>query len=226
MNSGSELYLILSNIAILPAIFYAWTRRLYPEAGLLTSVGINSFLYHSCQGNFFCIVRDTCIGETKYTTLQNSDEFHVNITIIWFIMFFLSIPRNVAIGVVFLISPIFLISISTQGPNLLFILIGTIAISGVFTAIYSFLLYRKLKFSYVSAILAFILLVSGFTIFYIGGDPNQLSNYNVYHSTWHILLMTAVFFVLDIRYGSRYVVIDGDGIRVYNKKYYKFYVDD
>ncbi len=225
MNSNSDLFLILSNVAIIPAILYSYVKRLWPETTLLTTVGIVSFLYHSCQANFYCIVRDMCPGKTKYTTLQNSDEFFVNITIIWFIMYFMRLPRNLSIAVVFAAAPVFLISIFTHGPDLLFILVGVILISGFSSIIYSILLYRHIKFSYPSAVIALIFLIIGFTIFYIGGDPDKPQNYGTYHSIWHILLMIAVFFVLKTRYGTKYVIIDTNGIRTLDEIYYENTVD-
>lgn len=220
MNTNGELYLILSNIAMLPAIIYAWFRRLYAETALLITVATVSFLYHACQGNFFCIVRETSFGEQKFVILQNTDEFFVNITIIWFVMYFLNVPRDVEFAVVFTIAPILLISILSNTANTLYILIGAISVAGIVAFSYSLILNRKFRFSYIPAFIALFLLIGGSLFFYFANDPGTSDNYSSFHATWHVLLMLAVAFVLHTRYGPHHVVLNESGIEFHNHDIY------
>lgn len=226
MNSSDELYLVLSNTAILPAVVYSFFLGLWPEFSLLTALGTNSTLYHLCQGNFFCIITTSVLGQPDFYVLQKTDEFFVNIAIVYFVMYFLWIPREIILLVVFLVSPMFMMTIFSGSVYTNLILGVVIGISVFAVLIYCVFVKEEFEFSLISGILALILLITGFVFFLLGGDPNESDNYGIYHGNWHTFLMLGLFFVIDLRYGYLQIVIDSKGIRLRKnmenrKRYFK-----
>ncbi|NJM99247.1 MAG: hypothetical protein HC800_20785 [Phormidesmis sp. RL_2_1] len=63
-----------------------------------------------------------------------------------------------------------------------------------------FMSKNRIKMYILSGILAAILVVSGFVLFIVAGDPGD-SLYTWLHGTWHILIFLGAYFVIDLKYG-------------------------
>lgn len=214
---SSDLYLIFSNLAMVPAIYLSVLLVLYPEAALLTAIGVVSGIYHMCQTGFFCVYNSNIDDEEKFVLLQYSDEFFVNTGLLWFILYTLEIPINLKITFVFL-SQIFFLLFVLSGKHYAFIVIAIILLFFILLSIIYLSLFRRiLRFALLPSLIALVLLISGFIVFFFGGDPGD-KHYTALHGTWHILLMIAIFFVLYIKYGDYIILISDEGIRFFYKQ--------
>ena len=224
MNSSGELYLVLSNVAIIPAIVLAVFEELYDLASLFASLATVSTLYHLCQSDFYCIFISDIKGEQKYRLMQLMDEFLVSITIIWLVMFFLEIRKKIAISFLFLYIPVFLVTLLGDYSNTLLILGISITILIVSAVICAVIENNGLHISIKATIIAVILMAVGFAIFYIGGDPGITSQYNSFHGTWHVLLLMSMYFIIKIKYGKIDLKVDLNGIMKVKQKEKDFIV--
>ncbi len=74
--------LVVSNIALLPAIIYAKQKSLVPEFSILAIVFFVSSFYHLCQAGFVCILG------IDFTTLRLADHFFVYSALVWIVLYF------------------------------------------------------------------------------------------------------------------------------------------
>jgi len=210
-SSNSEnLFLVLSNIAAILPFSYALFIRQYPEATLLGIIAIISFFYHLCQGEFFCIVKQNCANSDDFAFLQFADEFFVFIGILWFIAYFFRFTGishlRFTISFIFIAQAIVFIPLISDNEFFIYEVIL------IFIAFIVALAWTILKPSWLkspsfniagifSFIFAGLLLIVGFTLFVVGGDPGD-PQYIILHGIWHILLFIAAFFILDIPFGN------------------------
>jgi hypothetical protein len=215
MPSATDLYLLFSNVVIVIPIVYAFSRKLYAEASLLTTVGVISTLYHACQADFYCIFNSNLKHHSNDKLLQYSDEFFVDTTVIWFILFFLEFEIQYRIAVIFFVQPIFLLSVLSQSSHTPTIVLVTIFGITFFALLRSIFLYKRIYAELESGIIALILLISGFVIFYLGGDDG-INEYGTLHSTWHILLMLSLLFIIrtKVTFGRYYLIFEVDKVPI------------
>ena len=65
------IFLVGTNIALLPAIGYAIYLNLVPEIAILSVVFVVSVVYHLCQVGFICILN------IEFSTFQFADQYFV-----------------------------------------------------------------------------------------------------------------------------------------------------
>lgn len=201
MVDSSGLFLILSNLAAIPAVVYAIYLWLLPEAAILGVAATISTMYHICQTGYGCIVRSTCPGTHSYSTMQSSDEFFVFTALIWFIMYFFQVRQNYRAATIFIAQAIIFLPVVVQFE--VFIFLGSVAGAVALLACIAVVLFlrgRMFEFYMVGALVALVLLVVAFTLFVVAGEPGT-EKYTYLHSTWHILVFFAAFFVIDIKHG-------------------------
>ena len=201
------LALLLSNLALIPAIYLAFHYRLTPEASLMLVVFIGSIVYHLCQVNFICV-----LGLT-FETLQFMDNFFVYSLLAWIILYFigLDLKERFSIFVWFqiFVFPLILEFINTWWLAALFIVFLT------FVVLFIILLVLKKipRFHHGIFVVGFLLVIVGFGFHIIGGEPTQpkdtvtpqAEHYAIYHSIWHILVMFGIYFAIDLKHGKSWI---------------------
>lgn len=203
----SNLFLLMSNVAVVPAVMFAVYKKKFDSAAIIATVAVVSFLYHSCQAGFFCIFNTDIPGKSNFYLLQKSDEYFVSIAIVWFVLYAIEIRSLLASTLIFSIQAIFLLSL-LSGKDYATTIVGVAIGVGILFAIVYFMIKPKmLAFAIVPSVVSLVLLASGFALFIVAGDPGD-KNYWVYHSLWHIFLFLAVFFVLMTKTGGDSIVID------------------
>ncbi len=201
------LFLLLSNLALLPAIVLSFRYRLIPETSLMLVVFVASVLYHLCQVNFVCIL------DLQFKTLQFMDNFFVYSLLTWIILYFIGLNLadrfSIFIWFQILVFPLVLEFMNTWW------LAALIIIFLIFVILFIILLIiRKLpRFHYGIFGVGMLLVLVGFGFHIIGGEPTQPKgeitpegqHYAIYHSIWHILVMLGVYFAIDLKHGKSWI---------------------
>ena len=188
------IFLILSNLFLLPAILYAYELGDWPEFHILFNLMKVSAAYHTCQANFFCFWFDIKI-------LQLADHFTVYITLFWIALYFtgtkLDTRFSIWIGLILLLFPCLLV----YEDNIWL----PISLICVLIPMVIFLFWWSKdgikEFRIVNILIGTVLLASGFFLYVMGGDPIG----HVYawtHIFWHIFSMLSIYFIIDIRNGN------------------------
>lgn len=189
-TESGGIFLILSNLAILPAVLYTLKKGLYIDSSILIIVFIISSTYHTCQSGFFCIV--------QFDSLQKVDHFFVYQAFIWISLYIVNVPINHRI-VLLLFFHMLLLPFTLQYIGswwLAGITFGGIALTCIITL--SFFYWEQPILSKFDFMFAMTLLGSGFYLHVIGGAPGQ-SNYWLWHALWHMFAMFAVLFVYTFK---------------------------
>ena len=205
MADSDGLFLVLSNLFVLPALLYAIILGQIPEAAILGIVGLVSFFYHLCQAGFYCIVKDTCPTGKNFSILQFADEFFVFLALLWFIAYWFkfntrTVLLEMTIAFIFIAQAIVFIPLVADSGNFIFYEIGLIILTLVASFIWM-LIWRRRRISWDGLGIALGLIIIGLILFYVAGDPGE-PNYDLVHGIWHVLLFVAVFFILDTRYNN------------------------
>jgi hypothetical protein len=217
MADSDGLFLVLSNLVVLPAFFYAIILGQIPEAFILGIVGLVSFFYHLCQAGFYCIVTNIYGTGEDFLVLQYADEFFVFLALIWFIAYWFkfntrTVLLEMTISFIFIAIAIVFVALISGSSNFIFYEIGLIVLALVASFIWM-LIWRRRRMGWEGLGIALGFVITGLILFYVAGDPGD-SNYDLVHGVWHILLFIAAFFILDTRYGNlRRVFIQGKSIK-------------
>lgn len=201
------LLLVGSNLALLPAIFYSHHLGLIPESAILSTVLVISTVYHLCQTGFLCIL------DIGFTTFQLEDHFWVYGALVWMILYVvgLDLPYRftIFIWVQALLFPLILEFMEQwwfSGFAIGFlVLIAILLLSLVVKGIPRFNIFSMLA--------AVILIGTGFAFHIAGGDPTPPSSengetnhkYAWLHSAWHIFVMLAAYYIIDLKHGNSFV---------------------
>lgn len=216
-SDSDGLFLVLSNLVVLPALVYAIILGQIPEAVILGVVGLVSFFYHLCQAGFFCIVTNTCVLGDDFLILQKADEFFVFLALIWFIAYWFrfntrTVLLELTISFIFIAIAIVFIALVSGSSNFIFYEVALIVVALVASFIWM-LIWRRKRMGWEGLGIALGLIIIGLILFYVAGDPGD-PNYDLVHGIWHILLFVAAFFILDTRYNNlRRVFIHGESIK-------------
>jgi hypothetical protein len=198
MFSSSEdiwagVFLILSNIGIVPAISLAITYDLIPEAAIYSVVCFISTVYHICQADFYCVY--------SFRALQTSDHFFVFGLLIWTTLYFIGLDLTTKFTVFIIIQGLllpavidFLESWWIGGVLLAFLLIFSLFVLSKFT--------KKIhKPSLVDFMTATVLIGGGFFFHLYAGEPGA-NRYWWAHSIWHLLGMLSLYFIIQMKSGK------------------------
>ncbi len=205
------LFLVISNIALLPAIIYAFYLKLIPETSIISVVFIISTVYHLCQAGFICLLT------IDFVTFQFSDHFFVYSLLVWIVLYAIGLPLEFRFAIFIWIQAL-LFPLLLEFKNTWWFggfIIGFIVL---ITVLLLSLIIRAIpRINIFSLIAAVILLGIGFALHLIGGDPTPPSHdqqhlkneeddinhkYVWLHSLWHIFSMLAIYYVLDLKYGK------------------------
>lgn len=190
------LFLVCSNLALVPAIVVAFNRQLIPETTILICMILVSSIYHFCQAGFVCI--------WNFQTLQIWDHFTVYTTLMWMVLYFLGITtkQKVTFFMTYITLLIPLVLIYMHSWYLSIALLCGIGFISLVVMI--FYLKGFPKCDWFDLFTAAVLIIGGFFFFIYSGDPGS-RNYWWGHSLWHICAMFAIFFVIEIRDGTSWI---------------------
>lgn len=206
------LALILSNLAMLPAIIVSFYYSLLPEAFVLIVLLFVSSIYHLCQSGFLCIY--------SFTSLQVADHFYVYSILIWITLYFVGLNLQCKFIIFFVIQAALLPAVMIYLHS--WILTGVVIAVLVVVAlvVLGFFIKDFPVIDWLDIIIVFILLGGGFSLHYVSGDPGS-PNYPAGHSMWHILSMLAIFFIIECKEGNSMVSRLVDGTRKYINDFMK-----
>ena len=194
-NVYAGLALVLSNVALLPAIWEGARQRDVSTGIALLRTFVVSILYHMCQAGFFCLMR--------YELHRIADYLFVYDAIVWIItsMPFRSLrsahDAQLHVLFYFLLGTPVLICILAEASFATLPLIG-IGLPFVITALYAhsdgrrFLRRHHGVVWFVVAVLSF--LIAGACMFFV---PERF--YGIGHSLWHVFSMLGTLFLLYSR---------------------------
>lgn len=185
-SAVAGLGLVLSNLALAPAIMYSAYKEYIPEMVILIALFIASTTYHMCQADFGCVY--------TMTALQTTDHFFVYSTLVWITFFFLRLPLIARFSLLVVVQLFLLPALVDFLDNwwIAFALVMYLVVIGVTS-----ILIRK-KFpttNWIDLYFAVLFIGVGFFLHVYAGDPGS-EGYGTLHTVWHILAMLAVFFVL------------------------------
>lgn len=208
MSAIDAVLLVGSNIALLPAIVYAYSLGLAPELSVLAAVFVVSSVYHLCQTDVVCLLG------VHFSVFQHQDHFFVYGALVWIVLYLigLRLPQRFAVFVWIqaLLFPLILEFMSAWWFSGL--VVGIVVLSAVLlVAIVTRSIPRYNLFSLVAAV---VLTAAGFALHLVGGDPSPPSEtggsankkYTIFHSLWHVLVMLAIYYVIDLRHGHSLLV--------------------
>ncbi|KKM01734.1 hypothetical protein LCGC14_1791470 [marine sediment metagenome] len=200
--------LVLSNLAIVPAIVKALWLQQIPEAAVLSVVLVVSSVYHVCQAGFACVL------DIEFETLQLADHFFVFSALMWIVLLFVGIELEFRVALFVWLQLLLLPLLLEFMRNEWF---GPVAI-GVVVVLVVLLLALVVRgvphFNRTNMLIAAVLLAVGFALHLLAGDPLPPTRaadggdgepelvsqprYSWFHVPWHVFAMAAVYFALDL----------------------------
>lgn len=189
--------LVFSNVAILPAIFYAYWKQLYPETAVLTAVLAASTAFHVCQVGWFCF-------GVGVEALQVTDHFMVYTALVWFSLYFAGAAErartSITIGTMAVMLPVIVAFIGSWVSGA--IIIAIVIVLTVATLVYVFSVHGAgPPVAWGAFVVALFLLGLGVVLHVFGGDYGDENwKYPLAHSIWHILSMLSLYYVVGIPY--------------------------
>jgi len=194
MDTTSEgLYLVLSNIAIVAAIWLCFYHRRYPEATVAFVVFAISSTYHLCQSGFYCVA--------DLEVLRRADHFFVYSLIIWYTLYWLELPLDIRFSTFFLLTAFLY---PTSAENLSSNVFTGIAIGVIAFVAFIYIIFINMKIPRITLIETIIIVAlagTGIGLDAYAGDVTD-NNYPYAHGTWHILTMLALFFFISMKENS------------------------
>ncbi len=210
------LFLVGSNLALLPAIFYALKRKQIPEFAILSMVFFVSSVYHLCQVDFGCVLN------IEFEILRFGDHFFVYSALIWIAMYFIDLQDNYKIAILLVFQAILLPLILQFVDSWWFSLVIIILLVVVIVALLVFVTKTPPRVKIPSLIIMLLLLAGGFVFFYFAGEPfppdeadiesENSKKYAIFHSIWHIAVMWSAYYAIDIKYGQSLIVKMGTDV--------------
>ncbi len=203
MSAIDAVLLVGSNIALLPAIAYTYRLGLTPELSVLAAVFVVSSVYHLCQTDTVCLLG------VRFTVFQHQDHFFVYGALVWIVLYLigLRLPQRFAVFVWIqaLLFPLILEFMSAWWFSGL--VVGIVVLSAVLLV--AIVTKSVPKYNLFSLVAAVVLTAVGFALHVVGGDPSPPSetggsanrSYTIFHSLWHIFVMLAIYYVIDLRHG-------------------------
>lgn len=185
-SAVAGLALILSNLALVPAIIYAAYKQYVTELVFLVLLFTSSTTYHICQADFGCVF--------TMRALQTTDHFMVYSTLVWITLFFLRLPLVTRICLLIIAQVPLLPALVDFLDNwwIAVALVGYLVLIGIISMV---VMKRFPTTNLIDFYVAVLLLGVGFFLHVFAGTPGS-ENYGTLHTVWHVLAMLALFFVL------------------------------
>lgn len=187
------IYLIVSNAALIPAITLALYYYLYAEAVVLGVLLYSSSVYHLCQAQFYCIF--------PLQVLQESDHYFVYSTLLWISLYFAGLNLTERFCIYYFFQAFLYPTILRFMKDTVFIIVIIVIIIGITIFAIIFIVQRFPKFSFWEYFITAALIGSGLALHIYAKEPEN-STYPIAHATWHVLIMLAIIFIIQIREGK------------------------
>ncbi|XP_021725472.1 uncharacterized protein LOC110692735 [Chenopodium quinoa] len=204
------LFLVVSNAAaLLPAICALWMKS-YAEWVVFLSSGVASAIYHACDLQWTCVL--------EYGTLQFMDFWLSFVAVISTFIYMVSASEAMKRGilsVVWILTALMALSDATSSRNIMFVIIIGLACLLIALLVESSAkliafstqsqrptissswllenmkkLLRSFRWRFLIAGFAALALAA------ISWNLEDIENYWIFHSTWHVAMYTAAFFFL------------------------------
>jgi len=204
------LALVGTNVAMLPVIalaFFHWSktkmelpggRKSYRvdfapylvDTAIFLRVFIVSTFYHTCHAEWLCL--------SPMDTLRVADHVQVWTAMMWIYLIFLSLERNLMFSVFIIMEIYFMI--------FPYVVINTVLFPITFAPAALLLIFLRVSYAHIP-ILKYDVLFGAVAILLFVGGMFFIAQADIYdddfwwvHSTWHVLAMSAIFFLyLDLR---------------------------
>ncbi len=201
-TTAGGVALVLTNLALLPALWYAVRANLFVEFGLLSAVFMASTAFHICQASFFCF------GVSLFA-LQVTDHLLVFLAIVHFSLYVVNASLVARTAITFVATPIILPVVVTFLHDFvsgaIAITVAVVAAAIMFVIIIT--INGRIYLDWKSVVIVVILMAGGIALHLVGGDFSADNNlYPALHSAWHVAAMVALLFVLDIPFGRTSVL--------------------
>ncbi|KAG9413864.1 hypothetical protein AC1031_013073 [Aphanomyces cochlioides] len=218
---SKSYFLILSNLAILPAAAISFVKSLYVESFLFFSLGIISSFYHACDIKWLCVV--------DYEYLQKLD-FVFSFNSILLCLFHLSGIRPRRKAVMQLVGFTLLVVLIAVNPTTMtnWFIIGGIGGGQLLIAWTTYFIMARVimgrRTKLRKIIFSFFFLSDNFylpilflgSVFWIAAVVcwflKKGPSYWMEHSLWHIFAMSAAGALMACRKGHRYKLLDANGV--------------
>lgn len=192
------LLLVLSNVAFIPATYFAYKRQYYTEAIVYASLCFFSTFYHACDAGeniiSFCI--------TKVAVLQFAD-FFTALLAIWVTLIAMADLPSIYPSVFHMVGAIFLAFGTTADRRSLWVFAVPAACGVAIIVVRWLWYYRKNRFLPISKRYLCVYLPSGLLFVCIGlvvyAALQTNANYKYTHSFWHVIMAVAVVILLPTR---------------------------
>ena len=196
---GLAIALVLSNLAIVPAIWLAYRKMLYVETTILLVVMAASTVFHVCQVGWFCF------GVEPHA-LQITDHFAVYTALIWFSLYWVGAAERtrtaLTIATMILALPVIITFIGTLVSGAFVIALAIVITLSALACIVS--ANGGLVINCGAFAATVILLGLGVVLHVVGGDfGGDNWKYPIAHTLWHVFAMVALFFVVAIPYPTK-----------------------
>ncbi len=180
---------VISNLAILPAVFWAARRALVFESFVLLNVFLWSSIYHVCDSYSLCLL--------PFRTLWLWDHFFAAYSIIVLAIYASSIQsRHLRLLVLLGLGELLLTGLiwHRHSSNHIFILFG---LAAALIALATWLFHGLPHYDWIDFGAGVLLGSSGLLIFALLNSNHSI--YWVTHSAWHLAIMLSAYFFLEIR---------------------------
>ncbi|KAF0716747.1 hypothetical protein As57867_002681, partial [Aphanomyces stellatus] len=216
-------FLILSNLAILPAAVLSFQHELYVESFLFLSLGILSSLYHACDLSWYCVI--------EYRYLQKLD-FIFSFNSILLCLFHLAGIRPKRKAIMQLIGFTLLTVLISINPTTMvnWVIIGCIGGGQLAIAWTTYIVFARVIFGKSTKVrkimYSFFFLSNNFHLPRVALGAfswlcgllcwflNKGPSYWLEHSLWHIFAMSSAGALISCRRNVWYKIVDDDGLDV------------
>ncbi|XP_066249341.1 post-GPI attachment to proteins factor 6 [Euwallacea similis] len=189
------LFLIISNILFIPAVYIAYKRKYYLEALLYFSIFLSSSFYHACDAGenilSFCVFR--------LAALQFADFFSALLAI-WLTLLVMADLPPLQLSLLQMSGAMIISFCVTLNRYALWIFALPSAIGVVIIGISWYLKYRKFRCRFIDRGYLYVYLPVGSLVVFVGLIIYALlqtqRNYMYLHSLWHMIMAAGVCLLL------------------------------
>lgn len=201
MAQDFGLFLVLSNLALIPAVIYCLAKKKWVLCIIFSRLLLVSTFYHICQAGYYCF-------SVTLEALRTSDHFFVYMSLTWLVLYLLGLPIVLKLIVSIVVEMIALPALVAYIDSwwvlgtILIMLAAVILITMAIRFAKSPARLKKLmRIDILDTIMAVTLISLGFVFHILAGEPGSY-RYGWAHALWHVFAMLGMFFVLEMKDGK------------------------
>ena len=181
-----NIYLVGTNVFIIPAVICAAYLDFKDLASLYTTTAIVSTVYHLCQAEFIC-------APLAFELLQIADLFFVYLTLVWTVMWFTDTFLQTRIVILWPVSAVLLIAILYFCFSKWFMLISVVFLTLLLVIL--LVASPQMRIFWPALVVAVVLFGMGILLHIVAGSPGDTS-YPFAHGTSHPFFFSSLLFLL------------------------------